>query len=57
VASECDRGRLHIDAAFAERRDSELVLGPLHPVHWRYRSGGPARGIGACLSNVPALDP
>jgi len=61
VASECDRGRLHVDAAFAPSvEDGELVLGPLHPgVPWRYRSAWPARGIGACGcgSPAPVLDP
>jgi hypothetical protein len=61
VASECERSRLHVDAAFTPGvEDGELVLGPLHPgVPWRYRSGWPARGVGkcACGSAVPALDP
>jgi len=61
VASECDRGRLHVDAAFAPSVEAgELLLGPLHPgVAWRYRSGWAARGIGACTcgSPLPALDP
>ena len=61
VASECAQGRLHVDAAFEPSVEAgDLVLGPLHPgVPWRYRSGWPARGLGACAcgSPAPAIEP
>ena len=55
VASECAERLLHVDAAFAPAVEvGELVLGALHPdVPWRYRSGWPARTLGACRCGAP----
>lgn len=59
VASECAQRVLHVDPALAPGVElGELVLGALHPdVPWRYRSGWPARLVGACRCGAaePAL--
>lgn len=61
VASECARGALHVDAAFAPGVEAgELVLGPLHPeIPWRHRTEIKVGGLAACPCGAsdPALVP